>query len=111
MVITCEITSWRWVPFLCEKPPRYRVRATTRRGRSHSASGSSPFCAAHRGGSMFKRVVFSASAIAAMLAVLFVILPAGAIGSDRALSTVRSHDRYAFKSIVVSDRVDGDLHA
>lgn len=60
---------------------------------------------------MFKRVVFSASAIAGVLGVLFTILPAGAIGSERRVTTTaHSHDRYAlFQSIEVNDVVDGDL--
>ena len=59
---------------------------------------------------MFKRVVFSASAIAAILGIILVILPTGAIGSERPRTTTRSHDRYAlFQSIEVNDVVDGDL--
>lgn len=58
---------------------------------------------------MFKRVVFSASAAAALAAITLLFLPAGAIGSERTLSAVRSYDRYAFQSIVVNDVIDGDL--
>jgi hypothetical protein len=76
---------------------------------------------------MFRRVVVPLMAIAAMFGVLFVVLPAGAIGSDHAVNSHRSQDVYTFGhdrvidapvagsvqayggSIDVRDVIDGDL--
>ena len=59
---------------------------------------------------MFRRAILPAMAIAAMLGILFVVLPAGAIGSEGAIKTARTHDAYAFgHDFVVSEVIDGDL--
>ena len=45
---------------------------------------------------MFRRMLMPAMAIAAMLGITLIVLPAGAIGSDRAIRSRTSFDRYAF---------------
>ncbi len=51
-------------------------------------------------------------AIAAMLGIMLVVLPAGAIGSDRAMTSRQSHDRYAFgHDIVISSPLAGSVQA
>jgi hypothetical protein len=61
---------------------------------------------------MFRRVVVPAMAVAAMLAIVLVVLPAGAIGSDRAMKSSQSHDRYAFgHDTVIGSPVAGSVQA
>ena len=61
---------------------------------------------------MFKRAVIPAMAIAAMLGIMLVVLPAGAIGSDRALTSKLSNDRYAFgHNLVITSPVAGSVQA
>lgn len=61
---------------------------------------------------MFKRVLVPAMAVAAMLAVMFVVLPAGAVGNDRAIRSRQSHDRYAFgHDTIISSAVAGSVQA
>ncbi|GAC1438981.1 MAG: hypothetical protein NVSMB68_10660 [Thermoanaerobaculia bacterium] len=61
---------------------------------------------------MFKRMVVPAMAIAAMLAVLLVVLPVGAIGSNRSVSSNHSHDVYTFgHNVVISAPVEGSVQA
>ena len=60
---------------------------------------------------MFRRVVVPAMAIAAMLAIMLVVLPAGAVGSDRAMKS-QSHDQYAFwHDTVIGSPVAGSVQA
>ena len=61
---------------------------------------------------MFRRVLMPAMAMAATSAIVLVVLPAGAIGSDRALTSRRSHDRYAFgRDTIISSPVAGSVQA
>lgn len=61
---------------------------------------------------MFKRAVLPAMAVAAMLGIMFVVLPAGAIGSDRALKAKPSHDRFTFgHDLVITSPVAGSVQA
>ncbi|HEX9160662.1 MAG TPA: hypothetical protein VF980_03065 [Thermoanaerobaculia bacterium] len=51
-------------------------------------------------------------AIAAMLGILLVVLPAGAIGSEAELKSIQSHDTYAFgHDVVVEAPVPGSVQA
>jgi len=60
---------------------------------------------------MFRGVVVPAMAIAAMLAIMLVVLPAGAVGSDRAMKS-QSHDQYAFwHDTVIGLPVAGSVQA
>jgi hypothetical protein len=53
-----------------------------------------------------------AMAIAAMLAVMLIVLPAGAIGSDRAVTSRQAHDRYAFgRDTIIAAPVAGSVQA
>ena len=59
---------------------------------------------------MFRRAVMPLVAVGALAAILFVVLPAGAIGSEATAKTTRTHDAYAFgHDFVVRDVIDGDL--
>lgn len=76
---------------------------------------------------MFRRVVVPAMAVVALIAILLVVVPAGAVGSDRVMKSSRSHDQYSFGhdsvigapvagsvqayggSVDVRDVIDGDL--
>ena len=61
---------------------------------------------------MFKRAVVPAIAIAAMLGIMIVVLPAGAIGNDRAVTSSQSPDRYAVRQdIVITSPVAGSVQA
>ena len=61
---------------------------------------------------MYKRVVLPAMSLAALLGVLLVVLPAGAIGSDRALRSRSDRDLYAFKrDVVITAPVHGSVQA
>ncbi|MGZ5492898.1 MAG: hypothetical protein ACXW3E_05190 [Thermoanaerobaculia bacterium] len=60
---------------------------------------------------MFRRVVVPAMAVAAMLAIMLVVLPVGAVGSDRAMKS-QSHDQYAFwHDTVIGSPVAGSVQA
>src|SRR5512140_1960359 len=88
-------------------------------GRSPSWSASSSStrfswrcCAARRRGSMFRRIVMPAVALAALAAMLFVVLPAGAIGNEHASTRSGAADRYAFgRDIDVTAPVVGSVQA
>ncbi len=58
---------------------------------------------------MFKRVVVPAMAVAAMLSIVLVILPAGAIGSDRALTSRGSGERVFLRNTTVSSPIAGSV--
>ena len=59
---------------------------------------------------MFKRVVMPAMAIAAMFAIMFVVLPAGAIGSSGTPASRSIHDRYAFgRDAIIDSPVEGSV--
>jgi hypothetical protein len=76
---------------------------------------------------MFRRVVLPSMAVAAMVAIVIVFMPSGAIGNDRAIGSSQSPDQYAFGhdtkiespvsgsvqayggSVDVRDVIDGDL--
>lgn len=59
---------------------------------------------------MLKHVLMPAMAIAAMLGIMLVVLPAGAIGSDRSPGSRKGHDRYAFgRDIVITSPVAGSV--
>jgi hypothetical protein len=61
---------------------------------------------------MFKRVVVPAMAVAALIAIMLVVVPAGAVGSDRAMKSSQSHDQYAFgRDTVIGSPVAGSVQA
>jgi hypothetical protein len=61
---------------------------------------------------MFRRAVVPAVAIAAILGILIVVLPAGAIGSERPMTSGESRDLYAFRhDIVITSPVAGGVQA
>jgi hypothetical protein len=61
---------------------------------------------------MFRRVVVPAMAVAALVAIMLVVLPAGAVGSDRAMKSSQSHDQYAFgHDTVIGSPVAGSVQA
>jgi hypothetical protein len=57
---------------------------------------------------MFRKVVMPTMAVAAMLSIVFVILPAGAIGSDRAIAH-RDHERVFLRSTTISSPIAGSV--
>src|SRR5438034_4025881 len=68
--------------------------------------------AARREALMFRRMLMPAMAIAAMLGITLIGLPAGAIGSDRAIRSRTSFDRYAFGGdTIISSPVAGSVQA
>lgn len=61
---------------------------------------------------MFRRVVVPAMAVAALIAIMLVVIPAGAVGSDRAMKSSQSHDQYAFgHDTVIGSPVAGSVQA
>lgn len=61
---------------------------------------------------MFRRIVMPAVALAALAAMLFVVLPAGAIGNEHASTRSGAADRYAFgRDIDVTAPVVGSVQA
>ena len=58
---------------------------------------------------MFKRVVIPTMALAAMLSIVMVILPAGAKGSDRALNARTTSERVFFRNTAVDAPVAGSI--
>jgi hypothetical protein len=58
---------------------------------------------------MFKRVVVPTMAVAAMLSIVLVILPAGAIGSDRTLMSRGSGERVFLRNTTVSSPIAGSV--
>jgi hypothetical protein len=57
---------------------------------------------------MFRKVVMPTMAVAAMLSIVFVILPAGAIGSDRAVAR-RAPERVFLRSTTISSPIAGSV--
>jgi hypothetical protein len=51
-------------------------------------------------------------AVAALIAIMLVVIPAGAVGSDRAMKSSQSHDQYAFgHDTVIGSPVAGSVQA
>ncbi len=59
---------------------------------------------------MYRRAVLPAVVIAALVAIVFAVVPAGAVGSERVLKAPRSHDQYAFgHDVVITTPVAGSV--